>query len=313
MPSLPRLEATQWKAIGKITDSTEKEMAKAYRDVFIKLDKQIADLYAKIGDPPTLAEARRANRLQKLQKTIAAEYKKLTGVVAVSANANTARVYTEALYRTEWAIDQTTGIQIDWPVVPVKAVRAAVVNPVVELSTKTLVQQHAKERIAKINSTLVRSLASGTPYAQTARAIRDDFQGGYADAIRVVRTESNRAMNEGHLSTYGEAEAIGVQMRKRWVATLDDRTRDTHGALDGTYADSEGLFWIGGDSAPAPGMFSLAKNTVNCRCRVVEEIEGLEPELRRIRDEGVVDYITFEDWARPKGWTPEKGWPKGRL
>ena len=311
--TLEDYERQQWKRTGKIIHATEMIMAKRYRELFQSLDAQIADLYAKIGDPPTLTEARRYNRLTKLQKEIASEYRKLTGKIVGDTEKNISRVFTESLYSTEWAMDQATGIKIDWPVIPVDAVRSAVENPITGLSPKTLIQSNATARINKINATLTRSLASGTPYAQTARAIRNDFQGGYADAIRVVRTESNRAYSEGHLYTFNDAEKAGVELRKKWVATLDTRTRDTHGALDGTFADEDGLFRIHGVSAPAPGMFGIASEDINCRCTVVDEVEGLEPELRRIRDEGVVDYITFEDWARPKGWTPEKGWPKGRL
>jgi SPP1 gp7 family putative phage head morphogenesis protein len=303
-------EGSVYRRAEAVTKRVESIIARRYRESFATIDAKAASFYVKIGDPPTLMQARRYNRLVTLETEIAAEYRKLTGKIIGDTQGNIARMFTEAAYGTQWAIDQATGIQIAFPVIRVDAIRAAVENELYGIPSKKVLQINAAQRLARISATLTRSLVSEDSYATTARALKKQFQEGYSDSIRVVRTESNRAMNQGHLYTYEEAEELGVNMRKRWVATLDDRTRDTHGALDGQYADEDGLFWIGDDSAEAPGLFSEPQNVINCRCRVVEEIEGLEPELRRIRDEGVVDYITFEDWARPKGWTPEHGWPK---
>ena len=90
---------------------------------------------------------------------------------------------------------------------------------------------------------------------------------------------------------------------------MDTRTRDAHGYLDGEYADDEGNFSsTAGGYGPAPGMMGNASDNINCRCRVVEEIEGFSPDLRRIRGEGIVEYTTFIDWAKDKGWSPTTGW-----
>jgi hypothetical protein len=40
---------------------------------------------------------------------------------------------------------------------------------------------------------------------------------------------------------------------------------------------------------------------INCRCTVIDVIEGLEPELRRTREDGVQPYQTFATWADAHG------------
>lgn len=55
---------------------------------------------------------------------------------------------------------------------------------------------------------------------------------------------------------------------------MDDRVRDTHSYLEGMEVPYNARFYTyDGDSAEAPGMFSLPENNINCRC-VVEIIRG---------------------------------------
>jgi hypothetical protein len=141
--------------------------------------------------------------------------------------------------------------------------------------------------------------------------------------MRVVRTEAGRCWSEGAEKSHEAAIEAGLDVKKRWSAALDSRTRLSHARLDGTYADKDGLFWISGSSAPQPRQFGVAAEDINCRCAVYDVLEGLEPSMRRIRDlEGddghssekaksrIVPYQSFETWAKPQGWTADKGWPK---
>ena len=56
-------------------------------------------------------------------------------------------------------------------------------------------------------------------------------------------------------------------MLKRWVAILDDRTRDTHFYLDGTEVPLDAYFYsYSGDKALYPHGFQTAAENCNCRC-----------------------------------------------
>jgi uncharacterized protein with gpF-like domain len=50
-----------------------------------------------------------------------------------------------------------------------------------------------------------------------------------------------------------------------------------------------------------PGGFGIASMDINCRCTVRAEIEGMEPKLRRARDEKtgknvVIPNTTYQEW-----------------
>jgi SPP1 gp7 family putative phage head morphogenesis protein len=307
---LDKLLLSNNNAADGITKRFEKELAKRYRSAYAEIEAQIAKLFAKMGDSPSLAEAKRYARLDNLRAAIIAEYRKLTKYAIDGTRSNSASVYARGSYGTQWAYDQAVGVELKWPVLSVEAIRASVWNgDTGENFAKRFKNWETKDVITWQNK-ITQGLILGQSYAQTARAVRDAVGMSYNQAIRIVRTEAHRNYSQGHLETYSHTEELGIQARKQWVATLDTRTRDTHGALDGVYEDENGLFYPGGNPAQGPGLSNVAAEDINCRCRLIEVIEGFEPELRRARDEGIIPYQSFNDWASNKGYTSEKGWPK---
>ena len=99
-------------------------------------------------------------------------------------------------------------------------------------------------------------------------------------AERIVRTETNRAANLGHMKG---AEKYNFQVLKVWVAAKDERTRRfprdefSHLALDGQKRElNEPFTQIGMKGTEAVAMQpgdpeAPAGFTINCRCRVVFE------------------------------------------
>jgi SPP1 gp7 family putative phage head morphogenesis protein len=221
-----------------------------------------------------------------------------------------AQAIQDGYYRNVWAYDQAVGVKLGIPALPLAAIRASVYS---DASGLDLVKTWAKNTTAGIYSTqsaIMRGITNGDSYSKVARSIKDQFNKGLSDALRVVRTESGRCWSEGAEASHEQALEAGLSVRKRWSATLDKRTRADHAMLDGTFADEEGLFHIDGYSAPQPREFGDPAQDISCRCAVYDVLDDITPAMRRIRGEGIVEYTNFEDWARPKGWTPSGGWPK---
>lgn len=97
--------------------------------------------------------------------------------------------------------------------------------------------------------------------------------GNLYDIQRIAETDATRIYNQGALDAVVANDAT-TRANKRWQTMLDDRVRDTHSYLEGMEVPyNQPFYTYDGDSAMAPGMFSMPENNINCRC-VVEIIRG---------------------------------------
>jgi SPP1 gp7 family putative phage head morphogenesis protein len=280
----------------------EKVLAARYVAAYNIARQRAIDLWATIGDPPTLQEARKYNRLLSIMDDIKAEYAKVVKYTGNVIAKNSEYAFTEAAYRAQYAIDKATGILIKFPVLPAGAIRAAVYNDDNgKIFTGRLID-NKNASLRKLEAAITQSLVLGESPAKVSRRIKDQFENGYKDAIRVIRTETTRAYTQGQLQTFADAEAAGVEMRKVWIAALDDRTREAHADLDGEFADKDGLFQYGDMTAEGPGLWGDPAMDINCRCSIGAEIEGLESEIRREGGAGsgtgeIIDDMSYRDWV----------------
>lgn len=98
--------------------------------------------------------------------------------------------------------------------------------------------------------------------------VEDYFANGGTgeDIARIADTETHRIANTAALNT---AKYAGARY-KTWATMLDDRVRDTHDYLEGmTVGIDEDFYTYDGDHAPAPGLFELPENSINCRCELL--------------------------------------------
>lgn len=148
----------------------------------------------------------------------------------------------------------------------------------------------ALERVRDITDTtrellrdaITRGVENGDSIPDIAQSILDmyDQWAGRGDsdidatrAMRIARTETGMAANRGANEGAGMiAEDAGLQLESIWLATADDRTRETHAAIDGErvpYGEpfSNGLLYPGDPSGPL-------EETVNCRCAIAHQVVG---------------------------------------
>lgn len=160
-----------------------------------------------------------------------------------------------------------------------------------------------------------KAILSGILQGKSVDKIADDLVNRLKDvnqnaAIRNARTATTAVENAGRQESYKRAAEMGIKVRKRWVATLDGRTRDSHRDLDGQAVDWDKPFKSKLGKIRYPGDRSAKPaNIWNCRCtmRTVEK-EGIEAESRkrRARDPKtgknvLIEDMTYREWERWKG------------
>lgn len=130
------------------------------------------------------------------------------------------------------------------------------------------------EDIRKISNRIFPEIMSKTTYpGLTLKGIKERNRRA---AIRNVRTLVTGAENLGKWDSYKELDERGLVLKKVWIATGDDRTRDWHLEMDGQERDLDEDFEDGnGDFLRYPGDPDAEARTVyNCRCAMVTSVKG---------------------------------------
>jgi hypothetical protein len=96
-------------------------------------------------------------------------------------------------------------------------------------------------------------------------------------AVTVARTETLRVANQGRmLGAYQARDEYGIEMRKRWVSTKDNRTRDDHVEMLGVTVELDEPFELpDGTLMDFPlDPNGPAHQVINCMCVHVEILKG---------------------------------------
>lgn len=273
----------------------EKKLRQVYRDALDKIQSDLIKIYASysVDGSLTLAEMTKYNRLIAMESEILGVLKAANGKAITAINRLPAAVYEESFYRAGWSIDQAAGVALKWGLLPEDAIKESVQNDLWYLAEKGMRQNS----LSLVSKTITQGLIQGQSFPKMARALAASVERTYSDALRIVRTEGLRAYSLGTMAALNRADDLGVEVKRVWIATLDDRTRDSHAALDGKEADPEKGWYIPGTGWVAgPRLSGNPAEDINCRCDIGGEIAGLEPKLRRTKEDGVVPYTTYSDW-----------------
>lgn len=151
-----------------------------------------------------------------------------------------------------------------------ETVKSVVENPMQKLTLSTVLSRRRNQIVKSTKKTLAVGLASGDSYTRMAQRIADTLNGDYKKAMRIVRTEANRAINRGFQDVTEEASEMLLGSNyievKEWCSSEDESVRSTHQHLNGKKLHSLDMFESSGAKADCPGSFGKASEDINCRC-----------------------------------------------
>jgi hypothetical protein len=252
-------------------------------DLLKKLDKDLRREIA--GLDPDLFRASHLDRLQSVVQAAVADF---------SARAQTIASLS-SIHSVQLAAARVAGINAALATVPggsgfiVPVVPNELLSVVSSMSAE-LVRGLAADVEKQVVGILQRAvLGSKTPF-EAARQISGVVGsrgnvGATAAAERIVRTEVNRAFNAADHTFDVQANERRPEdlpaLKKIWVATLDDRTRESHRRAHGQVRFIDEPFNVGGEELDYPSDPSgSAGNTINCRCTRITVPEELVDEMK---------------------------------
>ena len=293
--------------IDKLVNQAEKEIEILFAKRLKEIKQIIANMYEKYDrDEPqvTWTEFNKYNRLNKelnrIGQMLSQDYREVAKAIKQSQQNVYIEKYMMSLFLYEVASQTSMKFDIPTP----QTIQTAIEQPIEFIKLVPTLQKHRDDTLKRIRTHITQGIMSGEGYSKIAKALRNDLGMSKAQSVRVARTETGRALSQAGLDSAMVAKDNGLDMKKRWYATKDTRTRDTHRHLDGTSVDIEDNFHSSGCVGPAPKLFvgvASAKENINCRCKLLYYIDEDElPTTMRTKEDGVIPFTNYREWEKNK-------------
>lgn len=294
--------------IDQLIKRAESELEILFSRRLKQIQQKIADMFEKYQSDDvhvTWTEFNKYNRLNKelirIGEMLTEDYRKVAKTIRQTQQNAYIEKFLMSLYLYEMA--SQTSMQFDVPTASV--INKAIEQPIEFIKLVPTLQKYRDEVLKKIRIHITQGIMSGEGYSKIAKALRDDIGMTKAQSQRVARIEAGRAMSQAGLDSAKVAKDNGLTgMKKRWLATKDNRTRDTHRHLDGKAIDIDDNFHSSGCIGQAPKLFvgvASAKENIGCRCKLLYYFDEDElPTVMRTKDDGVIPFVTYREWEKNK-------------
>ena len=286
----------------------------AYFEQFAKRDEEIKALIGTVQNGKEWTEADykqwrlnqigRGERYQTMRDKVAHRVTDANAVAVSYTNDATPGIYSLNRNYSAYTIEQVAGnVGFDlWDEQTVKRLIVEQPNLMPYYPPKRALKRGIDLAYGKKQITA--SVTSSILQGKSIKHMADDLQKRITtmsrdSAIRTARTAVTGAQNAGRMDSYAAAEKMGIKLKKRWLATLDARTRHSHAMLDGEQVAQDKKFSNGcrfpGDPQGPPW------EIYNCRCTLIAAVDGVDTSdgLRRTRD-GLISDMTYAQWEASK-------------
>lgn len=311
--------------IAKLYKEAADELTDAVKAYFEQFEKRDAAMKEKLDAGEIteqqykqwrLAQMGRGKRYEALRDKVANRYTNANETAVAYVNDATPGIYTLNRNYAAYKIEQVSD-SADFTLWDEQTVRRLVVEQpdlMPYYPPKRALQRDIDLKYGKqqITASVTSSILQGKSISKIANDLQGRMQNmNRTSAIRTARTAVTAAENAGRLDTYRAAQDMGIKLKKRWLATLDGRTRHEHRILDGQTVDIDKPFTVDGYELMYPGDTSAPGYLVyNCRCTQIADVDGEDTSSggRRAKDPETGESVLVEDmsYAEWAGWKKEQ-------
>ena len=233
----------------------------------------------------------------------------INGIAASIINGYIPEVYAINGNYATYTIEHNFGINTMFELVDEQTVERLIRgNP--DLLPKARVNIPVDQRWNKqnINSAILQGILQGETVDEIAARLAAVTDMNRTTALRNAATMTTSAQNGGRMDSYRRAQDMGIDLKVRWLATLDGHTRYTHRQCDGDVVEVGKKFKNGlrypGDPDGRP------EEIYNCRCCTIAAFEDSDFDKDKGRDQHIyepnskVRNLTYDQWKASKGGEP---------
>jgi len=217
-------------------------------------------------------------------------------IAADYINGRIPRVFAENTNFATYEIERQARIDTNFTLVSEDAVSGLVTGrtPIFPIA-KVDIPKDKRWNEQKIRSAITQGVLQGEAIPKIASRLQRVTDMDRVSATRNARTLMGRAQNAGRLESIKRAHDLGLPVKKIWIATLDNRTRDSHVDLDGEVQEYNAPFSNGLEYPCASGP---PEENMNCRCdmRPIYKGSKFDASDLGLRNTTKLDGMSYEDW-----------------
>lgn len=263
--------------IDNLENAVNKNIAREYANALEDLREIVRkkyDNYAQAGDL-TYEIMSKYGRIDNLDKEVAEAARKLHVEASKITRKAMRDTYRQSFRETTSVVGEAAQRTIRGKVKR-DVVQQAVQNPVSGLTLNDRLRRNRRLIISQIQETIGQGLVSGDSYSQMSSRLKEFLEDDIVKAHRIVRTETHRVMEKAKFDGLEHASNQGVELKKYWVDSDDERVRSTHEMMGEKYSrdsaiplDEDFVNDKTGGEGPHPGALGTAEDDINDRCIMV--------------------------------------------
>lgn len=245
-----RLQDTIYK---KSVSQMKKKLLSVYKDAEQTINIQLTDLYMDIlskGEKVTANALYQQNRYKKLQDLVNEQIIKIGKTEEKEVVNTLLKAYKQVYKETS----EKLTADFTWSILNENMAKEIVYANYKGANFSERIWLNKSKLRQQIEKSVIDSVVAGNPKDVAVKEIRNRFGAGFNDADRIVRTETQRVLNDGQRQTYKDRGYNQV----KWLVADDDRLCDECEPLDGKIFDI--------DQAP-----SVVHP--NCRCTFIPVLD----------------------------------------
>lgn len=194
-----------------------------------------------------------------------------------------------------YLVENASGFKVDWALYNKQTIKQIMLGKDNLFYQMALDNFKDKDLIYRaLQRELVQSILLGESIPKIAKRVQKVTGKNMSDSVRIARTEIGRAENSGRMDSYKQAEKQGLKLTKKWLSTIDNRTRTSHQHLNLQERDLDDTFSNGlmfpCDNGPA-------KEVINCRCTTIIEFKGIEKGKKELELDEKLKKMSYQKWG----------------
>lgn len=138
---------------------------------------------------------------------------------------------------------------------------------------------NSKRTVTLIRSDISQGIIQGKSYQEVAKNITRKINIAASDALRIVKTETHRAVNEARILSINDAADSAIRLGYTPVKVWNggEAFRRQHDSMNGVSIPVNEQFVLpSGNTTDAPGLTGDPADDVNCSCYLTFELQELQ-------------------------------------